>query len=48
MHGCAPGSGAPSGNKNNLRHGFNTAEAVTLRRELRALIRASRETIELI
>jgi hypothetical protein len=48
MHGCAPGSGAPKGNRNNLRHGFQTAEAVEMRRELRALIKASRETVELI
>ena len=40
MHGGAPGSGAPRGERNgNYRHGFYTAEAIAERRAVRALIR---------
>jgi uncharacterized protein YjcR len=45
MHGA--GGGAPKGNKNALRHGLYTAEAITTRRAIRALLRHSRELIEL-
>ena len=45
MHGGAPGSGAPRGNKNALRHGLYTREALTQRRKLRELMRQSREVI---
>ena len=39
MHGGAPGSGAPKGERNgNYRHGFYTAKAIAERRALRALI----------
>jgi hypothetical protein len=42
MHGGAPGSGAPSGERNgNYRHGFYTAEAITERRDVRALLRGT-------
>jgi hypothetical protein len=34
--------GAPKGNRNALKHGRYTAEAVTSRREVAALIRAMR------
>jgi uncharacterized protein YjcR len=42
MHGGAAGSGAPIGNKNALRHGHYTAEAIALRRYLSEVIRQSR------
>jgi uncharacterized protein YjcR len=45
MHGGAAGSGAPIGNKNALRHGHYTAEAIAERRALSALIRLSRAAL---
>ena len=33
MHGGAPGSGAPKGNRNAVKHGFFTKEARTRRKE---------------
>jgi glucans biosynthesis protein len=42
MHGGAAGSGAPIGNKDALRHGRYTADAIARRRELSELIRMSR------
>jgi hypothetical protein len=41
MHGGAPGSGAPRGNKNALKHGLYTREAIEERRRLHALLRQS-------
>ena len=41
MHGGAPGSGAPRGNQNALRHGAYTREAIAEYRQLRTLIRQS-------
>ena len=43
--GGAAGSGAPIGNKNALRHGHYTAEAIAERRVVAALIRLSRATL---
>ena len=40
MHGA--GGGAPKGNKNALKHGRYTAEALAERRWLRELLRESR------
>ena len=37
MHGAAPGSGIPRYNKNALKHGRYTREAIKERRHLRAL-----------
>jgi hypothetical protein len=48
MHGGAAGSGAPVGNRNALRYGRYTAEAIALRREIRALLRESRELAEVV
>jgi hypothetical protein len=48
MHGGAPGSGAPRGNKNALKHGLHTREAIKERRQLRALMRQSRMLIQKI
>lgn len=45
MHGGAPGSGAPIGNKNALKHGFYTREAIAERKLLRQLIRDSEDLI---
>jgi hypothetical protein len=42
MHGGAPGSGAPRGNKNALKHGLFTRDAIVQRRQLRELVRQSR------
>jgi hypothetical protein len=40
MHGGAPGSGAPRGERNgNYRHGFYTAEAMAERGAVRAVLR---------
>ena len=46
MHGGAPGSGAPRGNKNALKHGLYTREAIEERRKLQALMRQSRMLIQ--
>ena len=45
MHGGAAGSGAPIGNKNALKHGNYSAEAISRRREFAQLIRLSRATV---
>jgi len=46
MHGGAPGSGAPRGNKNALKHGRHTREAIAERRQVHALLRQSRMLIQ--
>src|SRR5262249_36413089 len=46
MHGGAAGSGAPTGNKNALKHGRYTAEAIAWRRDLRTLIRENRRLVK--
>jgi hypothetical protein len=46
MHGGAPGSGAPRGDKNALKHGLCTRGAIEERRQLRALMRQSRMLIQ--
>jgi uncharacterized protein YjcR len=46
MHGGAHGSGAPKGNQNALKHGLYTREAKAELKELRELIRVSRETLD--
>jgi uncharacterized protein YjcR len=48
MHGGAPGSGAPIGNQNALKHGLYTANAIAARRAIRALLRESRELMQTI
>ena len=48
MHGGADGSGAPKGNRNALKHGRYTAPAIAARRQIRALLRAGRELIEIV
>jgi glucans biosynthesis protein len=46
MHGA--GGGAPNGNKNALKHGLYTAEAVDERRMVAALTRQARELVETV
>jgi uncharacterized protein YjcR len=46
MHGGAPGSGAPHGNKNARKHGLFTREAIEERRQLQALMRQSRRLVQ--
>jgi hypothetical protein len=46
MHGGAAGSGAREGNRNALKHGRYTAEALESRRRVRELVRAARELVE--
>jgi uncharacterized protein YjcR len=48
MHGGAPGSGAPRGNKNALKHGRYTRKAIEARRQLQTLLRQSRMLIQKI
>jgi uncharacterized protein YjcR len=45
MHGGAPGSGAPRGNKNALKHGQYTREAIAERRLVCELMRQSRQLL---
>jgi uncharacterized protein YjcR len=45
MHGGAPGSGAPRGNKNAVKHGLYTREAIAQRRQLVELMRQSRKLL---
>jgi uncharacterized protein YjcR len=45
MHGGAPGSGAPRGNQNALKHGLYTREALAQRRQVSELIRQSRKQL---
>ena len=45
MHGGAPGSGAPIGNKNALKHGRFTREAKVNRRRVQASLRQSRQLL---
>ena len=46
MHGGAPGSGAPLGNKNALKIGSYTREAIAKRRRVQDLVRQSRLLIK--
>ena len=48
MHGGAPGSGAPHGNKNALKHGTYTRKAIARRRHVGELMRQTREFINKI
>ena len=48
MHGGAVGGGAPEGNRNALRHGCRTAEALALRRLASGLAREARRLAGLV
>jgi uncharacterized protein YjcR len=45
MHGGAPGSGAPRGNQNALKHGLYRKTAIEERTQLRALMRQSQKLL---
>jgi hypothetical protein len=45
MHGGAPGSGAPLGNQNALKHGHFTRDKKIERRRISELLRQSRKTL---
>jgi glucans biosynthesis protein len=45
MHGGAPGSGAPVGNRNALKHGRYTREAFAQRTQIRDLMRQTRKLL---
>jgi hypothetical protein len=45
FHGGADGSGGQPGNRNALKHGLYTAEAIARRREVAALLRACRDRL---
>jgi hypothetical protein len=45
MHGGAPGTGAPQGNQNALKHGLFTREAIAERQSVQLLLRESRALI---
>jgi uncharacterized protein YjcR len=46
MHGGALGAGAPRDNKNALKHGFYTRKVKDEQRNIRALLRHSRDLIQ--
>jgi len=48
MHGGAPGSGAPKGNQNALKHGRYTKKALEEERKVRALIRQHQKLMRAI
>jgi uncharacterized protein YjcR len=48
MHGGAPGSGAPRGNRNAVKHGLYTRDAIAQRRQVSQLIKQSRELVSKI
>ncbi len=45
MHGGAKGSGAPQGNGNALKAGLYTAERLAMRRQVGAIMRASKKLL---
>ena len=45
MHGGAKGSGAPTGNKNALKHGAYTREALARRAQVRGLLQEARNLL---
>ena len=46
MHGGAPGSGPPSGNRNARKHGLFTRDAIAERRQIQALLGEARKLLE--
>jgi uncharacterized protein YjcR len=48
MHGGAPGSGAPLGNRNALKHGEYTRKAIEERRMVQKVLRESRMLLQQI
>jgi hypothetical protein len=48
MHGGAPGSGAPRGNKNAMMHGLYTRKAIEERRKMKDFLRQVRQQLQAI
>jgi uncharacterized protein YjcR len=46
MHGGAPGSGAPQENRNALKHGLFTQQAIEECKQVQALLRQSRKLLQ--
>ena len=46
MHGGAPGSGAPKGNRNALKHGLFTRDAIAEREQIQALLGEARKFLQ--
>ena len=46
MHGGAPGSGAPIGNRNAVKSGFYTREAIAERKRMRAFLKEARKLLD--
>ena len=46
MHGGAPGSGAPRGNRNARRHGMFTKDAVAERKQIQAMLGEARKLLK--
>jgi glucans biosynthesis protein len=45
MHGGAIGTGAPRGNKNALKHGAYTREALERRAQIQSLLREAKQLL---
>ena len=46
MHGGAPGSGAPGGNRNARKHGLFTGDAIAERKQIQALLGDARKLLQ--
>jgi hypothetical protein len=46
MHGGAPGSGAPGGNRNARKHGLFTEEAIAERKQIQDLLGEARKLLQ--
>ena len=46
MHGGAPGSGPPTGNRNARKHGLFTRDAIAERRRIQALVGEARKFLQ--
>jgi hypothetical protein len=46
MHGGAPGSGAPTANRNARKHGLFTGDAIAERRQIQVLLGEARKLLE--
>jgi uncharacterized protein YjcR len=45
MHGGAPGSGAPKGNQNALKHGYYSKVEIEFRQNMRAIWKRAKEAM---
>ena len=48
MHGGAAGSGAPKGNHNAMKHGFFTRAEIAERKQLRELMKRTKQVVQAI